>query len=78
MPRNARRKMVVTVTFEGPVPAPIKRNDVIAKAVISAPGQEPIEVPLLAAEDVAQLGLVGRLSATLKSILWGDDGRGAE
>ena len=72
LPRNARRKMVVTVTYEGPVPAPIKRNDVIAKAVISAPGQEPIEVPLLAAEDVAQLGLVGRLSATLQSILWGD------
>jgi len=28
----------------------------------------------LAAEDVAQLGLVGRLGAALKSIFWGDSG----
>ena len=74
LPRNARRKMVVTVTYESPIPAPIQRNDVIAKAVITAPGQELMEVPLLAAEDVAQLGLVGRLGAALKSIFWGDSG----
>ena len=69
--RKSRRQMKVIVTYEGPVPAPIRSGDDVAKLVVTAPDVEPVTVPLVAARDVPQLGLFGRLGAALKSILWG-------
>jgi D-alanyl-D-alanine carboxypeptidase (penicillin-binding protein 5/6) len=73
MARKARRKMKVTLSYEGPIPAPVKQGDVIAKVVITAPGHDAVEIPLVAGASVARLGLVGRLGAALKSILWGEN-----
>ncbi len=74
LPRKARREMKVTVSFQGPVPAPIAIGDKIALLKITAPGQTPIEIPLLAGANVERLGLIGRLGAALTSILWGSAG----
>jgi len=74
LPRKARSKMKVRVVYEGPIPAPIKIGDVVARVVIDLPDQDPIEIPLQAGNNVEQLGLVGRLGAALKSILWGRSG----
>ncbi len=74
MPRKARRDMKVSVSYTGPVPAPIAVGDKIATLKIAAPGQETIEIPLLAAANVERLGLFGRLGAALTSILWGHAG----
>jgi D-alanyl-D-alanine carboxypeptidase (penicillin-binding protein 5/6) len=69
--RKARAEMKVTVSFEGPIAAPITAGDTIAKLTITAPGTEPREIPLKAGADVEQLGLIGRLGAALKYIIWG-------
>ena len=74
LPRKARRQMKVTVAYKGPVPAPIAVGDQIAVVRITAPGQEPIEIPLQAGESVGRLGLIGRLGAALTSIIWGRSG----
>ena len=72
--RKARRKMKVSVIFENPVPAPIAKGDKVARLVVSVPGDEPIEVPLLAAKNVERLGLIGRLGKAFKAIIWGESG----
>ena len=72
--RNARHKMKVTVTFENPIPAPIAKGQKIAKLVVTAPGFDPIEVPLIATQPVERLGLFGRLGTALKAIIWGEPG----
>ncbi|MBT3305369.1 MAG: D-alanyl-D-alanine carboxypeptidase [Alphaproteobacteria bacterium] len=72
LPRKARRKMKVRVLFESPVPAPVSKGDRVAKLVVSVPGDEPVEVPLVAANDVPRLGLIGRLGTALQAIIWGD------
>jgi len=74
LPRKSRKKMKVRVVYQGPIPAPVKKGDVVAKVIIDLPDREPIEFPLQAASGVEQLGLVGRLGAALKSILWGRSG----
>jgi len=71
LPKRARRAMKVKVSFEGPVPAPIQKGQRIGTLSITAPDVAPVELPLVAAEDVGQLGLVGRLGAALDYILWG-------
>lgn len=74
LPRKARSGMKVSVSFEGPIPAPIAKGDHLAKLIVTAPGVEPIEVPLVAGVDIGQLGLVGRLGAALKYLIWGNAG----
>lgn len=74
LPRKARRQMKVMAKFEGPIPAPIAKGDKLATLVVSAPGVDIIEVPLVAGADVGQLGLFGRLGAALKHLLWGAAG----
>ena len=72
--RKARRKMKVTVTFENPIPAPIAKGDPVAKLVLTVPGRDKLEVPLLAGAAVERLGLFGRLGTALKAIIWGQSG----
>ena len=72
--RKARSQMKVTVSFDGPIPAPIAQGDKIAVLKIKAPGREVIEIPLSAGASVEQLGLFGRLGAALNAILWGHSG----
>ncbi|MBC8337556.1 MAG: D-alanyl-D-alanine carboxypeptidase [Rhodospirillales bacterium] len=72
LPRKARRKMKVSVRFQNPVPAPVAKGDKLATLVVAAPGEETIEISLVAAGDVSRLGLIGRLGTALKGILWGE------
>jgi D-alanyl-D-alanine carboxypeptidase (penicillin-binding protein 5/6) len=74
MPRKARRQMKVSITYEGPVPAPVSLGQPLAKLVVTALGGEPIEARLVAGENVERLGLLGRLGAALNYILWGVSG----
>jgi len=74
LPRKARSEMKVAAVFEGPLPAPIAKGDKLAKLVVSAPGVDPLEVPLSAGADVGRLGVFGRLGAALKYLVWGNAG----
>lgn len=71
IPRKSRSKMKVAVTYEEPIPAPIKAGSRVATLVISAPDTETLEVPLYAGADVPQLGPVGRLGEALRYLVWG-------
>jgi serine-type D-Ala-D-Ala carboxypeptidase (penicillin-binding protein 5/6) len=71
LPRKSRNDMKVFVRYDGPIPAPLKAGTPVATLVITAPNTDPIEIPLLAGADVEQLGLIGRLGAALKAVLWG-------
>ncbi len=74
LPRKARRGMKVMVNFDNPIPAPIAKGDPVAELVVTAPGREPIRVPLRAGAEVDRLGLLGRLGTALKAIIWGEAG----
>jgi D-alanyl-D-alanine carboxypeptidase (penicillin-binding protein 5/6) len=71
LPRTARRDMKVNVSFNGPLPAPIQKGAEVGVATVTAPGIQPIQIPLLAAADVERLGFFGRIGAALKRTLWG-------
>jgi len=72
MTKKARRAMKVTVHYKSPIPAPIKAGQQIGTLTIEAPDFDTIEAPLLAAQDVKQLGMFGRLGAALEFLLWGE------
>jgi len=74
LPRKARKDLKVLVRYEGPVSAPIVAGTPLAELVISAPGEKPITIPLVAGADVEALGLVGRLGAAINFLIWGESG----
>ena len=74
MSRKSRRAMKVTVKYQSPISAPITAGQSVGTLTIEAPDFETIEVPLLAATDSQQLGMVGRLGAALEFLLWGQQG----
>ena len=53
------------------IEAPISLGDQIATLVVTIEGKEPIELPLVAAEDVPRLGFVGRAIEGLSRMLDG-------
>ncbi|MDP6709029.1 MAG: D-alanyl-D-alanine carboxypeptidase family protein [Alphaproteobacteria bacterium] len=71
LPRKARRGMKVSAVYDGPIPPPIRKGQVVARLRVEAPGAEAVEHPLIAAADVEQLGPVGRLWAALRHLLLG-------
>jgi len=54
-------EITAQIKYDGPIPAPIKKDQQIAKLVVMAPDVEPIEVPLLAGADVAKGGFSKKL-----------------
>lgn len=72
LPRRARRDMKVTVTYDRPIPAPIKQGDEIGKVVVTAPDVQPVERPLLAAASVPAIGTIGRMATLAGYLIWGN------
>lgn len=71
MPRAARKEMRVTVEYEGPIPAPIVKSQVLARLRVAAPGIEDRVVPLRAGEDIGKLGPFGRITSAVGHLIWG-------
>jgi len=71
VPVIVTKKLKVTAVMTNPVAAPIKRGQELGTLKISAPGVQNKEFELFAGNDVAQLGLIGRLGAAVKHVLWG-------
>ncbi len=72
--RGVRRDMKVSVVYQEPLPAPIRKGDTVAILKVELPDQENLEIPLVAGEDVNRLGLFSRWGASLKYILLGKSG----
>ncbi|MFV3076941.1 D-alanyl-D-alanine carboxypeptidase family protein [Niveispirillum fermenti] len=71
MTHEQRQKMKVAVLANAPIPAPVAKGAPVATLVISAPGMQNVELPLLAAVDVEEKGLFGRVGAALSSMFGG-------
>jgi len=71
IPRRSLKTMEVKAVYQGPIPAPIQKDDVIAKLVVSAKGFKTVELPLVAATSVGRLGFMGRLRAAASHIFLG-------
>lgn len=75
MPRKSRRKMEVSISYDGPLRAPVVQGTPVGSLRVTAPGIDQVIVPLIAAKNVERLGLVGRLGAALNFIIWGEEAK---
>lgn len=71
LPVARRSDMKLTVSYEGPLKAPVKKGDPVARLRIEIPDQQPLETDLLAGEDVGRQGAFARAKSRAEYLLTG-------
>src|SRR5437763_7505636 len=70
LPRKSRKDMKVTVAYDKPVPAPIKKGEPVGKVIVTASDMAPAEAPLIAGANVDRMGPVGRVAMAAAHLIW--------
>ena len=69
--RAERAKTEFRLNWAGPVAAPISRGQQIGELVVTIDSTVTNRIPLLAAESVAQLGVLDRVGEAFKYLIFG-------
>ena len=72
IPKARKKNLSVTITYKGPIQAPIKKNDILGKLIVSYKNEFIEAYDLFAIEDVKKLNLFSRLIKTINFLIWGD------
>ena len=71
--KKAKKKLLKVVTkYEGPIEAPIKKDDIVGKLRVVYDQELIGEYDLLAAKDVQKVNIFTRLIKSLNYLIWGD------
>jgi len=72
IPKARKRLLTVSLHYNGPIQAPIKRDDILGKLKLTYNGDLINEYNLLAYEDVKKLNVFSRLIKSINFLIWGD------
>ena len=72
IPKAKKRLLKVSLNYNGPIQAPIKKDDNLGKLKLTFDGQLIEEYDLLAYEDVKKLNVFSRLMKSINFLIWGD------
>jgi D-alanyl-D-alanine carboxypeptidase (penicillin-binding protein 5/6) len=71
VPRTWRQGAQIAVRYVAPIKAPVARGTELGRIEISGRGVPEMSVPLYAGADVARLGFVPRIGASLRHLVFG-------
>ena len=66
------KKLEVKVIYDGPIEAPIKKDDIIAKLIINYDGNFLSEHDLLASQSINKINIISRILKSINYLIWGD------
>ncbi len=72
IPKAKKKYLKVTVNYEGPLEAPIKKNDVIGKMKITYKDEVVGNYDLFASESVQKQNIISRILSSINFLIWGD------
>ena len=72
IPKAKKKYLKVVVTYDGPISAPITKNDKVAQLKIIFKDEIIGNYDLLASEDVKKQNIFSRLLTSINFLLWGD------
>ena len=72
IPKAKKRLLKVSLNYNGPIQAPIKKDDILGKLKLTYNGDLIDEYDLLAYEDVKKLNVFSRLMKSINFLIWGD------
>jgi D-alanyl-D-alanine carboxypeptidase (penicillin-binding protein 5/6) len=66
------KKLEVKVIYDGPIEAPIKKDDIIGKLIINYDGKFLSEHDLLASQSINKVNIISRILRSINYLIWGD------
>ena len=72
IPKARKKYLKAKIIYEGPIMAPIKKDDVIGKLIINYKNEILSEHDLLAFEKVQKVNIFTRLIRSINYLIWGD------
>ena len=72
IPKAKKKYLKVTVNYEGPLEAPIEKNDVIGKMKITYKDEVIGNYDLFASESVQKQNIISRILSSINFLIWGD------
>jgi len=72
IPKARKKFLKVSITYSGPIQAPIKKDDVLGKLKVIYKDELIEEYDLFAFEDVKKLNVFTRLMKSINFLIWGD------
>ena len=70
--KGQKRKLKIKVVYNGPIEAPIKKNQILAKLKIIYDQEQIGEYNLLSQRDVNKVNIFSRLMKSINYLIWGD------
>ncbi len=72
IPKAKKKYLKVIVNYEGPLEAPIEKNDVIGKMKITYQDEVVGNYDLFASESVQKQNIISRILSSINFLIWGD------
>ena len=72
IPRSRKKNLKVSIYYDGPIQAPIKKDQIIGKLKITYKDALIEEYDLFAFEDVKKLNVFSRIMKSVNFLIWGD------
>ena len=72
IPKARKKDLKVIIVYNGPIPAPIKKDDILGNLKITYKNELIEEYDLFAFEDVKRLNVFSRLLKSINFLIWGD------
>ena len=70
--KGQKRKLKIKITYEGPIEAPIKKDQLVAKLKIIYDEELIDDFDLLAVNEVKKVNIFSRLMKSINYLIWGD------
>ena len=72
VPKARKKFLKVSISYKGPIQAPIKKNDILGKLKVIYKNELIEEYNLFAFEDVKKLNVFSRIMKSINFLIWGD------
>jgi D-alanyl-D-alanine carboxypeptidase (penicillin-binding protein 5/6) len=72
IPKGRKKFLKATIVYNGPIEAPVKKNEIVGKLKLTYKNEIINEYDLLAFQDIKRLNIFSRLIKSFNYLIWGD------
>tara|TARA_B100001093_G_scaffold172452_1_gene165271 strand:- start:157 stop:1317 length:1161 start_codon:yes stop_codon:yes gene_type:complete len=72
VPRARKKYLKVTIDYDGPIEAPIAKDDVLGNLIVKFKGKTINKYKLYAKEEVKRVNIISRIIMSVNYLIWGD------
>ena len=72
IPKAKKKYLKVKISYEGPIPAPISKDDIVGKLNIFFKDENIGSYDLIASESIKRQNILSRLLTSINFLIWGD------